>query len=154
MSLKKYKEKRKFGKTKEPEGKGEKESKHRFVVQKHDASNLHYDFRLELTENISSGDVILKSWAVPKSVPQEKGTKRLAIQTEDHPVEYIDFEGKIPEGEYGAGTVEIWDSGKFELLNREKDLYDFKLSGERLEGNYVLVQPKSFKENQWLIFKK
>ncbi len=154
MSLEKYKEKRKFEKTGEPKGKKEKESEHRFVVQKHDASNLHYDFRLELTENISGGNIVLKSWAVPKGVPEKKGVKRLAIETEDHPVEYIDFEGEIPEGEYGAGTVEIWDSGKFELLNRERDLYDFKLSGERLEGNYVLVQPKSFKDNQWLIFKK
>jgi len=154
MSLEKYKEKRKFEKTSEPSGKGRKESKNRFVVQKHAASNLHYDFRLELPENISDGDIVLKSWAVPKGVPEKRGTKRLAIQTEDHPVDYIDFEGNIPEGEYGAGTVKIWDEGKFELLNREKDLYDFKLNGKKLEGNYVLIKPESFEKNQWLIFKK
>ncbi len=154
MGLREYKKKRKFKKTSEPVGTLEEETKNRFVVQKHDASNLHYDLRLELTENISGGDVILKSWAVPKGPPQKKGIKRLAIQTEDHPVDYIDFEGEIPEGEYGAGTVEIWDEGNFELLNRKKDLYDFKLKGEKLKGNYVLVQPQSFKESQWLIFKK
>ncbi len=154
MSLKKYKKKRKFESTSEPEGKGKKESKNRFVVQKHNASNLHYDFRLELTKNISGGNVVLKSWAIPKGVPQKSGIKRLAIETEDHPVAYIDFEGEIPKGEYGAGTVEIWDEGKFELLNREKDLYDFKLNGKKLKGNYVLIQPKSFEKDHWLIFKK
>ncbi|MEA2020237.1 MAG: DNA polymerase ligase N-terminal domain-containing protein [Patescibacteria group bacterium] len=154
MSLEKYKEKRKFEKTSEPEGKGGKESKHRFVVQKHDASNLHYDFRLELTENVSSGDVVLKSWAVPKGVPEKKGIKRLAIETEDHPIDYLSFEGKIPKGEYGAGTVELWDGGKFELHNREKNLYDFKLKGEKLKGNYILVHPQSFKKTHWLIFRK
>ncbi|MFW6110186.1 MAG: DNA polymerase ligase N-terminal domain-containing protein [Patescibacteria group bacterium] len=154
MSLKKYKGKRNFEKTNEPEISGQKESKNRFVVQEHNATNLHYDFRLELPENISGGEFVLKSWAVPKGVPQKKGVKRLAIQTEDHPVKYINFEGKIPKGEYGAGTVEIWDKGEFKLFKREENLYDFKLDGEKLTGNYVLIHPKSFEENNWLIFKK
>jgi len=123
-------------------------------VQKHAASTLHYDFRLELPEDISGGKVVLKSWAVPKGVPTEKGIKRLAITTEDHPVGYLDFAGEIPEGEYGAGTVEIWDTGTFELKNREEDRYEFVLHGEKLTGAYALIHPAKFKTNNWLLLKK
>ena len=154
MSLEKYKKKRDFEKTSEPEGKICKETRHRFVVQKHAASTLHFDFRLELPENISGGEIVLKSWAVPKGVPTDKGVKRLAIATEDHPIAYIDFAGEIPEGEYGAGTVEIWDTGTFELLNRAEDRYEFVLHGEKLTGAYALVHPAKFKSDNWLLFKK
>lgn len=119
----------------------------RFVIQKHDSSNLHYDFRLEM-------DGVLKSWAVPKGVPREKGEKNLAIKTEDHNLSYIDFEGEIPEGEYGAGTVEIWDKGEYELKKREEDELKIKLHGETVEGEYVIVPFKSSdKENQYLIIR-
>lgn len=118
----------------------------RFVVQKHDASTLHYDFRLEM-------DGVLKSWAVPKGVPKETGNKNLAIQTEDHDLDYIDFEGKIPEGHYGAGTVEIWDSGTYELESKKKDKIVFILHGEKLEGRYTILKFKKAGEDKWLLFK-
>jgi len=154
MALEEYQRKRKFEKTPEPEGRVLKESQNRFVVQKHQATHLHYDFRLELPESISGGEIVLKSWAVPKGPPEKKGEKRLAVETEDHPVEYINFEGEIPAGEYGAGKVEIWDKGKFKLQSREKNLIEFELSGNKLRGNYVLIQPKSFAKNNWLLIKK
>lgn len=117
----------------------------RFVVQKHDATHLHYDFRLEMEE-------VLKSWAIPKEPPTEPNIKRLAVEVEDHPVSYIAFEGTIPEGEYGAGTVEIWDKGTYTLRSRSKNKIVFTLHGERLVGDYVLVR---FKEDKnWLFFKK
>ena len=110
MSLKEYTRKRDFHKTPEPAARAAKgPAGHRFVIQKHEASHLHYDFRLEL-------DGTLKSWAVPKGVPYAKGEKRLAMQTEDHPLAYIDFEGTIPKGQYGGGTVMVWDQGTFEPL--------------------------------------
>ena len=146
MTLEKYQQKRNFKKTIEPAGKISKENQNRFVVQKHHARNLHYDFRLEL-------DGVLKSWAVPKGPPEKKSEKRLAVQTEDHPVSYINFEGEIPEGEYGAGTVEIWDKGKFKLLRREEKSLKFELLGEKLTGEYTLIQPKSFEEKNWLWIK-
>ena len=111
MSLKDYQRKRDFSKTSEPKGELSTAAKHRFVVQKHDATRLHYDFRLELGGT-------LKSWAVPKGIPFKKGEKRLAVQVEDHPVSYINFEGSIPKGEYGGGTVLVWDLGTFEPLGR------------------------------------
>jgi DNA ligase D-like protein (predicted 3'-phosphoesterase) len=117
----------------------------KFVVQKHDATHLHYDFRLEMDE-------VLKSWAIPKEPPTEPNIKRLAVEVEDHPVGYITFEGTIPEGEYGAGTVEIWDKGIYTLRSRSKNKIVFALHGERLAGDYVLVR---FKEDKnWLFFKK
>ncbi len=117
-----------------------------FVIQKHNARKLHYDFRLEM-------DNILKSWAVPKEPPTEEGIKRLAVQVEDHEIGYENFEGEIPEGEYGAGTVEIWDKGTYELVKREKDLIKFILNGKRLKGEYVLIRFKKAGDKDWLFFK-
>jgi len=116
----------------------------RFVIQKHQATHLHYDFRLEM-------DNVLKSWAVPKEPPTQPGIRRLAVQVEDHALDYIDFEGTIPEGEYGAGTVEIWDKGAYTLKSRSDKMIEFALDGSRLKGNYALV---NFKENNWLLIKK
>ncbi len=158
LSLKEYQKKREFTKTPEPKGKEISKSKgNRFVVQEHHARNLHYDFRLEIED-------ILKSWAVPKGVPTEVGIKRLAIQVEDHPVDYINFEGEIPEGLYGAGKVIIWDKGTYQLapdahnsaLEALKNgRLRFVLSGEKLKGKYALIRMKNReKDNLWLLFKK
>ena len=146
MSLEKYQTKRKFNKTPEPKGAINKKSLSRFVVQRHYARSLHYDFRLE-------HESVLKSWAVPKGVPEKKGVKRLAVQVEDHPVDYIDFSGIIPEGEYGAGEVKIWDKGKWKLVSGDlkNGSIKFELSGKKLKGEYALVQLKDKKN--WLIFK-
>ncbi len=119
----------------------------KFVVHKHDATKLHYDFRLEM-------DKVLKSWAIPKKPPRKKGTKRLAIQVDDHKLSYIDFEGEIPEGHYGAGTVEIWDKGSYEMISKEKDKLIFKLEGKKLNGEYVLLKFDKAGKNNWLFFKK
>ena len=144
MPLEEYKKKRDFNKTSEPEAKEKKGEENRFVIQEHWASNHHFDFRLEV-------EGVLKSWAVPKGVPEKEGVKRLAIQTEDHPVDYIDFEGEIPEGQYGAGKVKIFDKGKFELIEKTKGKMVFFLKGEELKGEYALIKMKE--SNQWLIFK-
>jgi DNA ligase D-like protein (predicted 3'-phosphoesterase) len=117
----------------------------RFVIQRHDASRLHWDFRLEI-------DGVLKSWAVPKEPPTRPGLRRLAVAVEDHDLDYIDFEGVIPEGEYGAGTVEIWDSGTFELESRKPEKIVFELRGEKMKGRYTLVHFTEKAEN-WLLFK-
>ena len=117
----------------------------RFVVQEHDASHLHWDFRLELDE-------ILKSWAVPKIPPVKPGIRRLAVLVEDHPLDYISFEGTIPEGEYGAGTVKIWDSGIFIMESRKSEKLVFELNGDKMKGRYTLVQ-FSKKIKNWLLFK-
>ena len=158
MTLNRYKQKRDFSKTSEPSGKQKKStgSNPIFVIQKHDASNLHYDLRLEI-------DGILKSWAVPKQPPKKAGIKRLAIQTEDHPMEYGDFEGVIPKGQYGAGEVEIWDQGEYENLRKDKEdknmadswedgKIEIKLKGEKLKGNYALINT-SQKQEHWLLLK-
>jgi DNA ligase D-like protein (predicted 3'-phosphoesterase) len=116
----------------------------RFVIQKHKATHLHYDFRLEM-------DNVLKSWAVPKEPPTVPNVRRLAVQVEDHALDYIDFEGTIPEGEYGAGRVEVWDKGIYSLKNRTDKLIEFNLQGIKLNGNYALIR---FKENNWLLIKK
>ena len=148
--LEEYKKKRHFEKTSEPPAHSSQESAETpiFVVQRHDARNLHYDFRLEM-------DGVLKSWAVPKEPPKKAGTKRLAIQTEDHPLAYANFEGKIPEGEYGAGKVEIWDKGTFEFRIRQEKEIIVTLHGNELKGDYVLIKTKYGKEEKgWIFFKK
>lgn len=147
MSLDKYKSKRDFSRTSEPSGSKEDASERFFVVQKHAATHLHWDFRLSL-------DGVLKSWAVPKEPPANRGVKRLAIQVEDHPLDYADFEGEIPEGLYGAGKVEIWDRGGFELIKREKDKIEVSLRGKILNGDYVLLKFPKAGANNWLFFKK
>ena len=145
MPLEKYKKRRDFKKTSEPEGKVRKGKNNIYVIQKHDASHLHYDLRLEM-------DGVLKSWAIPKSPPTEKGVKRLAVQTEDHPVDYADFEGIIPEGQYGAGKVEIWDRGTYELEKRKDDKIIIRINGKKLKGRYCLIKFKG-QEKNWLFFK-
>ncbi|MBD3259652.1 DNA ligase [Candidatus Woesearchaeota archaeon] len=156
MSLKEYKKKRKFSKTPEPKGKVKKSKKPIFVVQKHDASHLHYDFRLEI-----SG--VLKSWAVPKGPSMNPKDKRLAIETEDHPIDYANFEGIIPEGHYGAGTVMVWDKGTYENTTEKDDKkisakkgysyghISFDLKGKKLKGGFSMNR---FRENKWLLIKK
>jgi len=153
MSLAKYREKRDFAKTEEPSGKARRKSGNSYVIQKHDASHLHYDFRLEL------GGVLL-SWAVPKGPSLDPSVKRLAMQTEDHPLEYGGFEGTIPEGEYGGGTVMVWDRGTWEPDGDPKQAYEkghlsFHLHGQKLSGGWHLVktQRPGQKQNTWLLFK-
>lgn len=152
--LSEYKAKRRFGETPEPKGRRGARSGHRFTIQKHAATRLHYDFRLEL-------DGVLKSWAVTRGPSLDPAEKRLAVRTEDHPVDYATFEGVIPKGNYGAGTVLLWDQGTWtpvgdphEGLNKGK--LEFELSGERLHGRWVLVRfrgkEKSKREN-WLLIK-
>lgn len=154
--LKEYKEKRDFSKTIEPGGDGSKTKKHIFVIQKHKASNLHYDFRLEI-------DGVLKSWAVPKGPSTDKDEKRLAMLTEDHPVEYADFEGVIPEGEYGAGSVIVWDGGKYKNIREDKEnmsmgqsfkdgKIEVSLEGKKLKGGYVLINTGK-DDKRWLMKK-
>ena len=116
----------------------------RFVLQKHFARTLHFDFRLE-----KQG--VLKSWAVPKGLPAAKGLKRLAIETEDHAMEYAGFEGEIAEGEYGAGRVQIWDQGTYEEEEWLPDRIVVRLSGKRIEGRYALVRFPKAGEKDWLI---
>lgn len=117
----------------------------RFVVQEHNATRLHWDFRLEM-------DGVLKSWAVPKEPPTRPGVRRLAVQVEDHDIDYIDFEGVIPEGEYGAGAVRIWDRGTYTLESRKPEKLVFELAGGRMRGRYVLLHFTDKPEN-WLLFK-
>src|SRR5438105_2566983 len=152
MSLKEYSRKRNFEKTAEPAGgRSRGTAGRRFVIQKHAASRLHYDFRLELGGT-------LKSWAVPKGVPFAKADKRLAMQVEDHPVEYATFEGIIPKGQYGGGTVMVWDQGTYEGLGSDdpaKDLEEgklhFALHGKKLEGEWTLVRMGRGEGNEWLL---
>ncbi len=119
-----------------------------YSVQKHDASRLHYDLRLEK-------DGVLKSWAVPKEPPRKTGTKRLAIQVEDHDLDYAFFEGEIEEGKYGAGTVEIWDRGSYQTVSWKENKIVVDIYGEKLRGEYVLVRFKPEEEPEnWLFFKK
>jgi DNA ligase D-like protein (predicted 3'-phosphoesterase) len=157
MSLEEYKNKRKFNKTSEPKGEIKKTDKNIFVIQKHDASNLHYDFRIEL-------DGVLKSWAVPKGPSLNPSQRRLAVETEDHPIDYADFEGIIPEDEYGGGYVIVWDLGTFENITEKdaekvslKQAYEnghitILLKGIRLKGEFALIKTK--REEQWLLIKK
>jgi bifunctional non-homologous end joining protein LigD len=144
--LEEYRLKRDFTKTGEPMGSEQSHSGNMFVIQEHHSRQLHWDFRLER-------EGVLKSWAVPKGVPEESGIRRLAIQVEDHPIEYGGFEGSIPEGEYGAGTVKIWDQGVYEALKWENEKIEIILQGDRLSGKYVLIRLKRGKENEWLLLK-
>jgi len=162
MTLSKYVAKRDFSKTAEPKaGKSKDKNQLLFVIQKHDASRLHYDFRLEM-------DGVLKSWAVPKGPSTDPKMKRLAMMVEDHPYDYRNFEGIIPEGEYGGGTVIVWDQGTYEPIEeikgkkaQEKHLLKqlesgslkIKLHGEKLEGEFALVKTHGMGENSWLMIK-
>jgi bifunctional non-homologous end joining protein LigD len=170
MSLDEYKRKRRFDDTPEPAGELDPHSRHRFVVQRHRASRLHYDFRLEL-------DGVLKSWAVPRGPSLDPADKRLAMQVEDHPVSYFEFEGIIPEGNYGAGTLMVWEVGTWQPLNPvavqgkyvpttdeqaramlAKGDFKFRLEGKRLRGDFALVKMRGrrpgSKGNEWLLIKK
>ncbi len=147
LTLEEYKAKRNFSNSPEPAGKGAKTKGNSYVVQEHHASHLHWDLRLEK-------DGVLKSWAVPKGPPEKPGERRLAIQVEDHPLDYGGFEGIIPEGEYGAGTVKIWDKGTFTPLEWNEDKIEVVIEGERLKGPYELVRFKRAGDKQWLLFKK
>ncbi len=162
MGLAEYQRRRQFDKTPEPKGKtASKHKKLSFVVQRHQATQLHYDFRLEL-------DGVLKSWAVPKGPSLDPHHPRLAMMVEDHPYEYKDFEGQIPEGSYGAGKVEIWDKGWYEprikhgetddqkLLRDElkKGHITFLLHGKKLKGEFALVRSPKMAKNAWLLIKK
>ncbi|AYO57800.1 3'-phosphoesterase [Chryseobacterium sp. 6424] len=162
MPLEEYNKKRDFTQTAEPEGKTEKSAgKLRFVVQRHAASRLHYDFRLEM-------DGVLKSWAIPKGPSLNPADKRLAMMVEDHPFAYRTFEGTIPAGNYGAGEVEIWDEGTYEPLEKvkgktddfimqqelQKESLKFVLHGKKLQGEFALVKIKNASEgNPWLLIK-
>jgi len=137
MSLKKH--------NKTNESKVGRSKNYIYVIQKHNATHLHYDMRLEMNG-------ILKSWVIPKFPPEKRGTKRLAIQTEDHPIDYANFEGVLPEGSYGAGTVEIWDKGTYKIEENEKDKIVIHINGKKLEGRYCLVRLKG-QEKNWLLFK-
>jgi DNA ligase D-like protein (predicted 3'-phosphoesterase) len=158
--LREYRSKRDFEKTPESRGEGREPSKKPiFVIQKHDASSLHYDFRLEVGG-------VLKSWAVPKGPSTNPKDKRLAVPTEDHPLEYADFEGVIPEGEYGAGTVMVWDTGTYSNIHREKDqqvsMEDslkqgkvvVNLEGSKITGGYALIRTGKGDDSRWLLIKK
>ena len=159
MALTVYNKKRNFRETPEPAGKAGKKNMFRFVVQRHDATRLHYDFRLELGG-------VLKSWAVPKGPSMNPADKRLAVMVEDHPVSYINFKGEIPAGNYGAGTVDIWDEGAFIPVDKDtmpiserKALTALKngelkffLKGGVIEGGFVLVRLKNDEKN-WLLIK-
>ena len=170
MALEEYKRKRRFEQTPEPPPKVQEKTEHRFVVQMHDATRLHYDFRLEL-------DGVLKSWAVPKGPSLDPEDKRLAMEVEDHPVSYQDFEGIIPEGNYGAGSVMVWDVGTWQPLSPvpvngkyvpgtdeearqmlAKGDLKFRLEGKKLKGDFALIKMRGrrpgSKGNEWLLIKK
>ncbi len=144
-ALRKYQEKRNFSVTKEPEG-AQETGGNSFVIQEHHAHRLHYDLRLER-------DGVLKSWAVPRGISATIGEKHLAVAVEDHPIEYGTFEGEIPKGEYGAGTVSIWDSGTYETKHWDEEKIEVFLRGRRLNGTFVLVKFKRAAKNNWLLFR-
>lgn len=162
MTLKEYQKKRKFEKTSEPKGSDKvtsdkaikKDLSHRhtvslspiFVVHDHHARQHHHDLRLEIRS-------VLKSWAIPKLTPLKPDIKRLAIQVEDHPIEYAKFTGTIPEGQYGAGEVKIFDKGTYKIVNETLDSLEFVLEGKKVKGLYVLIRLKNNPKN-WLLFKK
>jgi DNA ligase D-like protein (predicted 3'-phosphoesterase) len=158
--LQEYREKRDFDMSPEPGESGGSRTGNRFVIQKHQASSLHYDFRLEV-------DGVLKSWAVPKGPSTDPSEKRLAVPTEDHPLDYLDFEGLIPEGEYGAGPVLVWDTGEYE--NETTDEHDepvemgdaiesghvsFRIDGRKIKGGFALTRTDGGEDARWLLVKK
>src|SRR6476660_8454534 len=157
MALTKYRQKRSFKKTPEPEGGKPTGGELRFVVQKHSASHLHYDFRLEM-------EGVLKSWAVPKGPSMNPDDKRLAMMVEDHPYDYKDFEGTIPEGNYGAGNVIVWDNGTYLpaddykgspesklIADLKKGHLSFVMKGKKVKGEFSLVHLKGKQDNAWLL---
>ncbi|MBW3023304.1 ATP-dependent DNA ligase [Candidatus Woesearchaeota archaeon] len=118
-----------------------------YSIQKHSATHLHYDLRLEK-------DRVLKSWAIPKEPPKKKGEKRLAVQVDDHDLDYAFWKGTIPEGSYGAGKVEVWDKGSYEVVEQEKDKWLIKINGKKLKGEYALIRTKlNNNPKNWLFFK-
>jgi DNA ligase D-like protein (predicted polymerase)/DNA ligase D-like protein (predicted 3'-phosphoesterase) len=158
MGLESYRKKRDFKRTPEPRGRSVKANRRRFVVQEHHASRLHFDFRLEM-------EGVLKSWSVPKGPTLDPQEKRLAVATEDHPVDYLRFEGHIEEGNYGAGEMRIWDAGTYEMVPNDKDSKDrgpgvafrkgklsFILKGDKLRGEFNLIRMKK-RDGQWLLIK-
>lgn len=145
MKLKEYRAKRNIEQSGEPAAEVKKTGKRRFVVQEHHARNLHYDFRIEMGG-------VLRSWAVPKGPPLEPGIRRLAVRVDDHPVGYVDFEGVIPGGQYGAGQVAIWDRGTYALKYDGKDKIEIIMRGEKMRGQYTLVQTHNNPKN-WLLMK-
>ncbi len=158
-NLNEYEKKRDFAKTVEPKGGKSSKEKNIFVIQKHDASRLHYDFRIEI-------DGVLKSWAVPKGPSTNPKQNRLAMLTEDHPMDYADFEGTIPEDEYGGGSVIVWDAGKYKNLREEKKegksmvesfedgKIEVALQGKKLKGGYVIFKTgKGKDDNKWMLKK-
>jgi bifunctional non-homologous end joining protein LigD len=146
LSLTEYQRKRDFGRTPEPKGKlPKKEPTRRYVVHRHHASRLHWDVRLEMRG-------ILASWAVPNGPPLEAGKRRLAVHTEDHPIEYLTFHGVIPDG-YGAGTMTIWDTGTYEVIEEKPNELKILMKGSRLDGEWVLVQTKQNEGRDWLMIK-
>jgi len=140
--LREYRRKRRFARTPEPKGEAVPAHQSRFSVQEHHARRLHWDLRLEMNG-------VLKSWAIPKQPPTMQGVKRLAVQTEDHPVDYLYFEGTIPEREYGAGTVTLWDKGTYELKEKDEKKMIIQFKGEKIKGRYALI---CMRGNQWIIF--
>ena len=162
MSLLKYKSKRNLKASKEPAAKIKRKKSPAliFVIQEHHATHLHYDLRLE-------AEGVLKSWAVPKEPSMDPSVKRLAILVEDHPYEYKDFSGTIPDGYYGAGLVKIWDHGTYDVDGQDareseksilqgikKGAFHFSLKGKKLKGTFSLVRLKNRPKNQWLLIKK
>jgi DNA ligase D-like protein (predicted 3'-phosphoesterase) len=161
-SLKTYRDKRDFRKSPEPSGGaggGKRSGNPFFVIQEHAAGTHHYDFRLEI-------DGVLKSWAVPKGLSTDPRQKRLAVPTEDHPLDYADFEGVIPEDEYGGGTVIVWDAGPYRNIKKDGDgneipmkeccergRVEVRLEGKKLGGGYALVRTGSGKDKRWLVVK-
>ena len=155
--LRNYQKKRDFGATPEPAGETapSPEGNYRFVMQKHAARRLHYDLRLEM-------EGVLRSWAVPRGPSLDPSEKRLAVHTEDHPLDYLEFEGVIPEGSYGAGKMIVWDRGTYRCVGAQTDpvaswkrgLIDLQMEGEKLKGLWVLVRTSSGEDNQWLLLKK
>jgi DNA ligase D-like protein (predicted 3'-phosphoesterase) len=160
--LTRYRDKRRPGSTKEPGVRGTGPAKRargrtlpKFVIQKHDASRLHYDFRLEV-------DGTLRSWAVPKGPSTDPREKRLAVEVEDHPLEYADFEGVIDEGNYGAGAVIVWDTGTYRNLDEERSMAEaiesghakIWLEGQKLNGGWTLQRTRTGRQTQWLLIKR